>query len=101
MKVSALLGVPPGLRPPRFSTIAPCLLKKWITVRVENPVPLTVIRPPAWVTDATVILAPIGAETALLFLLYLPSAPLLLTTKDPGPVNGELGSPLAGRENLI
>src|SRR5208337_4785000 len=76
-----------------------CWLKRLITVKVENPVPLTVIMPPASVTDATVIPMPIGTETALLFLLNFPSLPALLTTNEPGPVNGALG-PLAGKVKL-
>lgn len=59
-----------------------------MTVRVENPVPLTVIVLPVWVTEVSAICCPIGTDTALLFLLYSPSVPLLLTTNEPGPVAG-------------
>src|SRR5271166_4419783 len=43
--------------------------------------------------------APIGTDTALLFLVKLPSLPALLITKEPGPVRGAL-SPLAGKPKL-
>ena len=45
------------------------------------------------------ISAPIGTDTASLLRVNCPSAPLLLTTNEPGPVGGALG-PLAGRVKL-
>ncbi len=68
-------------------------MKKLITVRLEKPLPLTAIRLVlvGCVTEVTEIFSPIGTDTALLLLLNLPSAPLLITTKEPGPVGGALG----------
>ena len=44
--------------------------------------------------------APIGTDTALLLRTYVPPSPLLLTTKEPGPVAGESGNPTAGKLKL-
>ena len=44
--VSGIFGVPPDFSPPRLTAAAALRLKKLITVRVENPVPLTVIVDP-------------------------------------------------------
>ena len=67
--VSGIFDKPLASKPPRFTATVPCRLKKLITVSVENPVPLTVIVLPAWITEVTEICCPIGTETALLFWL--------------------------------
>src|SRR5215469_9573912 len=67
-KNSGILGVPSRLNPPRLTTPLACLLKKLITVSLENPVPCMVILPPTCLMDVIAILCPIGTETALLFL---------------------------------
>src|SRR5271170_2058703 len=89
--VSGILGTPWSPSPPRLTVFPLCWLKRLITVRVENPVPLTVIVAPDCVTEVTVIAAPIGTDTALLLLLKPLSAPLLITTTEPGPVGTAAG----------
>src|SRR3989304_7670644 len=89
--VSGIFGVASGFRPPRLTTLPPCRLKKLMTVSVENPVPITVMVEPAWLTPLIVTRAPIGTETALLCLVNCPFAPLLATRKEPGPVAGAFG----------
>jgi hypothetical protein len=44
--VNGILAAPPAPIPPRFTAAPPCVLKKLITVKLENPVPLTVIIDP-------------------------------------------------------
>jgi len=97
--VKGIFGVPSCLSPPRLTVTAPWLLKKLITVRDEYPVPLTVIVPALWMAELTLICGPIGTDTAWLLRLNFPSAPLLITTNEPGPVSGALG-PLAGSVKL-
>src|SRR5689334_20339387 len=96
MNVSGIMGVPSGLNPPRFTTTPPLwVLKKLITVRVEYPVPLTVIVAEPGLTELTDIFSPIGTDTALLAREKLFVEPALTTTKVPGPVTGTFG-PVAG-----
>ncbi len=55
------------------------MLNRLMTVRLENPVPVTVTVEPLWATPLTEIRAPIGAETAALLKLL----PRLVTWKAP------------------
>ncbi len=98
-KVKGIFGVPSCLNPPRLTVSPLSLVKKLITVRDEYPVPLTVIVPALWMAELTLICGPIGTDTAWLLRLNCPSAPLLITTKEPGPVSGALG-PLDGSVKL-
>ncbi len=66
MKVSGIFGVP-LVNPPRFTIFPFFVLKKLITVSVENPVPFTVIVLPDCETEVIEICWPMGTDTALLF----------------------------------
>src|SRR5580704_275729 len=99
-KVSGIFGAPPDFSPPRLTTPPGWLLKKLITVSFDIPAPLTVMIDPSWLTELTMMRAPTGAETALLFRVKLRVKPPLLITKEPGPVVGELGKPAAGKLKL-
>lgn len=88
-KTIGIFGVPFGLRPPRLTVTPPIWLKRLTTVRVEKPEPFTVTTLAPWLTEVIETFAPIGTDTALLDRLNLPSEPLLVTTKEPGPVAGD------------
>jgi hypothetical protein len=64
--VSGMRATPPAPKPPRFTTPPGCVLKRLITVRVEKPLPSTVMVPPLWLMLVILSRAPIGTDTASL-----------------------------------